>query len=118
MDDIGLDDPASENEKESGAEEDKPLRADAKSTGDKPQTFSKSQVQAGKSLVKDEVRDQGAVSWRTIKSYVMAAGGYPLVIFVIVFLLMANLARTFTEAWLSYWINEGDGEVSFLKCLA
>ena len=76
--------------------------------------FSTGQIAAGKSLVKEETREQGAVSFATYDSYVRAAGGYAVALVVMVFYILSVAAKLFSDWWLSFWIRQGDGEVRSL----
>ncbi|XP_061926630.1 ATP-binding cassette sub-family C member 12-like [Entelurus aequoreus] len=60
-------------------------------------------------LVCQETSSEGAVSWRTYRSYCKAAGGY-----IITFLTFLNVvlmigSTAFCNWWLSYWLGQGDG---------
>ncbi|KAL4220768.1 Multidrug resistance-associated protein 5 [Mactra antiquata] len=70
----------------------------------KPQT-------GGKLIVAEEKKD-GKVGWQTYSSYMKAAGGYILSIFVILVFAVAIATQSFSSWWLSYWLNQGGGNTT------
>ncbi|XP_054569765.1 LOW QUALITY PROTEIN: ATP-binding cassette sub-family C member 5-like [Eptesicus fuscus] len=60
-------------------------------------------------LMQAEEKGQGSVPWSVYGVYIKAAGG-PLAFLFIISLFMLNVgSTTFSNWWLSYWINEGSG---------
>ncbi|KAL7831206.1 hypothetical protein SRHO_G00307090 [Serrasalmus rhombeus] len=60
-------------------------------------------------LVTKEVSQEGSVTWRTYHRYCMAAGGYFLLLFVILIFILLVGSTAFSNWWLSYWLHEGSG---------
>ncbi|KAL7833683.1 hypothetical protein AOLI_G00286430 [Acnodon oligacanthus] len=60
-------------------------------------------------LVTKEVSQEGSVTLRTYHRYCMAAGGYFLLLFVILIFILLVGSTTFSNWWLSYWLDEGSG---------
>ena len=77
------------------------------------QEFTAQQVAAGRTLVKEEVREQGAVSVHTYLAYVRAAGGLLVVAVMLLFFTAGVGSKVFSDFWLSYWIRQGDGKVKW-----
>ncbi|XP_028812284.1 multidrug resistance-associated protein 9 [Denticeps clupeoides] len=60
-------------------------------------------------LVTKETTQDGAVTWRTYHQYCKAAGGYVLLLAVmLVFILMVGMTA-FSNWWLSFWLDQGSG---------
>uniref|UniRef100_A0AAR2L7B4 ATP-binding cassette sub-family C member 5 n=1 Tax=Pygocentrus nattereri TaxID=42514 RepID=A0AAR2L7B4_PYGNA len=67
-------------------------------------------VKEGKDqLVTKEVSQEGSVTLRTYHRYCMAAGGYFLLLFVILIFILLVGSTAFSNWWLSYWLHEGSG---------
>uniref|UniRef100_A0AAR2JNZ2 ATP-binding cassette, sub-family C (CFTR/MRP), member 12 n=1 Tax=Pygocentrus nattereri TaxID=42514 RepID=A0AAR2JNZ2_PYGNA len=60
-------------------------------------------------LVTKEVSQEGSVTLRTYHRYCMAAGGYFLLLFVILIFILLVGSTAFSNWWLSYWLHEGSG---------
>ncbi|KAL6461685.1 hypothetical protein MHYP_G00298300 [Metynnis hypsauchen] len=60
-------------------------------------------------LVTKEVSQEGSVTLRTYHRYCMAAGGYFLLLFVILIFILLVGSTAFSNWWLSYWLDEGSG---------
>ncbi len=73
--------------------------------------FTASQIAAGKSLVKEEKREEGSVGVATYVAYVKAAGGFVVAFFVVIIFMISVLSKMFADFWLSYWLRQGDGKV-------
>uniref|UniRef100_A0AAR2LIF8 ATP-binding cassette sub-family C member 5 n=1 Tax=Pygocentrus nattereri TaxID=42514 RepID=A0AAR2LIF8_PYGNA len=63
-------------------------------------------------LVTKEVSQEGSVTLRTYHRYCMAAGGYFLLLFVILIFILLVGSTAFSNWWLSYWLHEGSGNIS------
>ncbi|CAH1784335.1 unnamed protein product [Owenia fusiformis] len=61
-------------------------------------------------LMVDEERGIGRVSWSAYRLYINKAGGICLAIILIMIFLLHSCNLVFTSWWLSYWINQGDGQ--------
>ncbi|KAL4642182.1 multidrug resistance-associated protein 9 isoform X1 [Arapaima gigas] len=63
-------------------------------------------------LVSQETSQEGSVSLRTYHHYCSAAGGYFLVLLVVLsFVLLVGLTA-FGNWWLSYWLDQGSGQTN------
>uniref|UniRef100_A0A8C1JD23 ATP-binding cassette sub-family C member 5 n=1 Tax=Cyprinus carpio TaxID=7962 RepID=A0A8C1JD23_CYPCA len=60
-------------------------------------------------LVTQEVSLEGSVTWRTYHQYCKAAGGYILLLFVILLFTLLVGSTAFSSWWLSYWLEQGSG---------
>ncbi|XP_036439968.1 multidrug resistance-associated protein 9 [Colossoma macropomum] len=60
-------------------------------------------------LVTKEVSQEGSVTLRTYHRYCMAAGGYFLLLFVILIFILLVGSTAFSNWWLSYWLDQGSG---------
>uniref|UniRef100_A0A8C1QCH4 ATP-binding cassette sub-family C member 5 n=1 Tax=Cyprinus carpio TaxID=7962 RepID=A0A8C1QCH4_CYPCA len=56
-------------------------------------------------LVTQEVSLEGSVTWRTYHQYCKAAGGYILLLFVILLFTLLVGSTAFSSWWLSYWLE-------------
>ncbi|KAL2076903.1 hypothetical protein ACEWY4_027504 [Coilia grayii] len=68
-----------------------------------PKTDSENQ------LVKQEVAQEGSVTWRTYKHYCRAAGGFFLLSFILLSFVLLVGTTAFSNWWLSYWLEQGSG---------
>ncbi|CAL8263711.1 unnamed protein product [Lota lota] len=69
----------------------------------------------GEQLMKAEEKGSGAVAWSVYGAYIKAAGG-PIVFVVNVFLFLSTTGSiAFSNWWLSYWIRQGDGNMSLIS---
>ncbi|XP_062382897.1 ATP-binding cassette sub-family C member 12-like [Sardina pilchardus] len=60
-------------------------------------------------LVKQEVTQEGSVTWRTYHQYCKAAGGYILLsLIMLIYVLLVGMTA-FSNWWLSYWMDQGSG---------
>ncbi|XP_062382896.1 ATP-binding cassette sub-family C member 12-like [Sardina pilchardus] len=60
-------------------------------------------------LVKQEVSQEGSVTWRVYHQYCKAAGGYVLLSFIMLIFVLLVGTTAFSNWWLSYWIEQGSG---------
>ncbi|XP_062382895.1 ATP-binding cassette sub-family C member 12-like [Sardina pilchardus] len=60
-------------------------------------------------LVKQEVTQEGSVTWRVYHQYCKAAGGYILLSFIMLIYVLLVGMTAFSNWWLSYWIEQGSG---------
>ena len=56
-----------------------------------------------------EEKYQGKVTWRTYLSYMQAAGGVLVVMFVILIYILSVGVQSGSSWWLSYWLKQGGG---------
>uniref|UniRef100_A0A671M1F4 ATP-binding cassette sub-family C member 5 n=1 Tax=Sinocyclocheilus anshuiensis TaxID=1608454 RepID=A0A671M1F4_9TELE len=56
-----------------------------------------------------EMSVEGSVTWRTYHQYCKAAGGYILLLFVILLFTLLVGLTAFSSWWLSYWLEQGSG---------
>ncbi|CAG0895339.1 unnamed protein product [Cyprideis torosa] len=52
-----------------------------------------------------ELRSEGQVEWKTYWTYFKAGASYPSLIFVIICNILAQIAFSGSDMWLSYWTN-------------
>ncbi|XP_076147974.1 ATP-binding cassette sub-family C member 12-like isoform X1 [Alosa pseudoharengus] len=60
-------------------------------------------------LIKQEVTQEGSVTWRTYHQYCKAAGGYILLFFIMLSFVLLVGTTAFSNMWLSYWLEQGSG---------
>ncbi|XP_062381432.1 ATP-binding cassette sub-family C member 12-like [Sardina pilchardus] len=60
-------------------------------------------------LVKQEVTQEGSVTWQTYHQYCKAAGGYILIFFIMLSFFLLVGMTAFSNMWLSHWIEQGSG---------
>ncbi|XP_062377949.1 ATP-binding cassette sub-family C member 12-like [Sardina pilchardus] len=60
-------------------------------------------------LVKQEVTQEGSVTWQTYHQYCKAAGGYVLFSFIMLSFALLVLTTIFGNWWLGYWLEQGSG---------
>nr|XP_055061801.1 LOW QUALITY PROTEIN: ATP-binding cassette sub-family C member 12 [Misgurnus anguillicaudatus] len=63
-------------------------------------------------LVIQEVSQEGSVTWRTYHQYCKSAGGYILVVFVVLLYVLLVGSTAFSNWWLSFWLDQGSGSVN------
>uniref|UniRef100_I3J4R6 ATP-binding cassette sub-family C member 5 n=1 Tax=Oreochromis niloticus TaxID=8128 RepID=I3J4R6_ORENI len=63
----------------------------------------------GDQLVSQESTTEGRVSWRTYQKYCLAAGGYIVSFFTVLNIFTIVGTTVFSNWWLSFWLNQGDG---------
>ncbi|XP_062399832.1 ATP-binding cassette sub-family C member 12-like [Sardina pilchardus] len=64
---------------------------------------------SGNQLVKQEVSQEGSVTWQTYHQYCKAAGGYILFFFIMLSFALLVLTTIFGNWWLGYWLEQGSG---------
>lgn len=57
----------------------------------------------GGRLVQDEQSATGGVSWAIVKAYIMALGGWPVVVLLFTIFILAEAFRVGSTVWLSFW---------------
>ncbi|XP_036607744.1 multidrug resistance-associated protein 9 [Trichosurus vulpecula] len=60
-------------------------------------------------LIQTETSREGLVTWRTYHTYIEAAGGYILSIFVVFLFFLMIGSSAFSNLWLGYWLDQGSG---------
>ncbi|XP_041931073.1 ATP-binding cassette sub-family C member 12-like isoform X1 [Alosa sapidissima] len=60
-------------------------------------------------LVQQEASQEGSVTWRTYQQYCKAAGGYVLLLFIMLSFVLLVGTTAFSNWWLSYWLEQGSG---------
>ncbi|KAM4597365.1 ATP-binding cassette sub-family C member 12 [Fundulus diaphanus] len=63
----------------------------------------------GDQLVSQESSTEGSVSWRVYHQYCQAVGGYIITFLTIVIIVLMIGSTAFSNWWLSYWLEKGDG---------
>uniref|UniRef100_A0A6Q2Z9P0 ATP-binding cassette sub-family C member 5 n=1 Tax=Esox lucius TaxID=8010 RepID=A0A6Q2Z9P0_ESOLU len=87
---------------------------------EKPETGVKTSVPreiSGKYSIKDqlvsqEASQEGSVTWRTYHRYCQAAGGYILISMIMILFICLVGTTAFSNWWLSYWLEQGAGDIS------
>ncbi|XP_072527070.1 ATP-binding cassette sub-family C member 12 [Salminus brasiliensis] len=69
-------------------------------------------TKAKNQLVAKEMVQEGSVTLRTYHQYCMAAGGYFLLLFVILIFVLLVGSTAFSNWWLSYWLDQGSGSAN------
>ncbi|XP_027203988.2 ATP-binding cassette sub-family C member 12-like isoform X2 [Dermatophagoides pteronyssinus] len=54
------------------------------------------------------------ISWSVYKTYIQSSGGYFCFALMIIIFIMQTATSTFSNWWLSYWLNQGSGSGSLL----
>ncbi|KAF9113681.1 hypothetical protein BGX27_001044 [Mortierella sp. AM989] len=57
-------------------------------------------------LTEDEKKEEGAVSWNVYKTYLIASGGWPFWIGLVILFLTRELVDVGQNAWLAIWANK------------
>ncbi|XP_071950511.1 ATP-binding cassette sub-family C member 5-like isoform X2 [Antedon mediterranea] len=57
-------------------------------------------------LIQEEEKSEGTVGLKTYKAYIEAAGGYIVTLFVLLLFIVTAGCSTFSNWWLSYWLNQ------------
>uniref|UniRef100_A0A668W4P3 ATP-binding cassette, sub-family C (CFTR/MRP), member 12 n=1 Tax=Oreochromis aureus TaxID=47969 RepID=A0A668W4P3_OREAU len=68
-----------------------------------------SAVPAGSELVSQESSTNGAISWRTYRTYSQAVGGYTVSFFILLNVFLLAGSSVFSNWWFSFWMASGDG---------
>ncbi|PIK35517.1 putative multidrug resistance-associated protein 5, partial [Apostichopus japonicus] len=63
----------------------------------------------GGRLTEEEGKEEGGVSWRTYHGFIKAMGGYFIAIPALLSYVLTMAIVTFNNWWLSYWLNQGNG---------
>ncbi|KAL3992643.1 protein tyrosine phosphatase type IVA [Sarotherodon galilaeus] len=69
-------------------------------------------VPAGNQLVSQESSTNGAISWRTYRTYSQAVGGYTVSFFILLNVFLLAGSTVFSNWWFSFWMASGDGSSS------
>uniref|UniRef100_A0A8C8SY07 ATP-binding cassette sub-family C member 5 n=1 Tax=Pelusios castaneus TaxID=367368 RepID=A0A8C8SY07_9SAUR len=75
-------------------------------------------------LVQKEEKQEGSVTWKTYHTYIKASGGFILSFFVVLLFILMIGSSTFSNWWLSFWLEQGSGtncsvlnnETEYLLC--
>lgn len=57
-------------------------------------------------MVAEELKE-GKIGWSVYSAYMRAAGGYIVSSIVLLSFVLSIGAQTFTQWWLSHWLNQG-----------
>ncbi|TFK08994.1 UDP-N-acetylhexosamine pyrophosphorylase-like protein 1 [Platysternon megacephalum] len=60
-------------------------------------------------LVRKEEKQEGSVTWKTYHAYIKASGGFILSSFVVLLFILMIGCSTFSNWWLSFWLEQGSG---------
>lgn len=63
-------------------------------------------------LVTQEVSQEGSVTWKTYHQYFKAAGGYIMVVMIVLIFTLLVGSTAVSNWWLSYWLNQGSGALN------
>ena len=63
----------------------------------------KEQYEKGKTIMQDEERNTGSVTWKVYKDYLAAGNGYILVPALLLSLLLVQGAQVMSSYWLVFW---------------
>jgi hypothetical protein len=66
-------------------------------------TVLKEQYEKGKTIMQEEERNVGAVTWKVYKTYLAAGNGYILVPSLLLSLLLLQGAQVMSSYWLVFW---------------
>uniref|UniRef100_A0A668W2X7 ATP-binding cassette, sub-family C (CFTR/MRP), member 12 n=1 Tax=Oreochromis aureus TaxID=47969 RepID=A0A668W2X7_OREAU len=66
-----------------------------------------SAVPAGSELVSQESSTNGAISWRTYRTYSQAVGGYTVSFFILLNVFLLAGSSVFSNWWFSFWMASG-----------
>ncbi|XP_072049289.1 ATP-binding cassette sub-family C member 5-like [Amphiura filiformis] len=64
------------------------------------------------SLIKDESVEAGVSRFQTVLYYIRACGGFILAFFMLLLFVLVICGNIFSNWWLSYWFQQGDGSAS------
>ncbi|KAG0279120.1 hypothetical protein BGZ95_002211 [Linnemannia exigua] len=64
------------------------------------------QEKTSKKLTEDEKKVEGAVAWNVYKTYLVASGGWPFWIGLVILFLTRELVDISQNAWLAVWANK------------
>ncbi|KAG0049393.1 hypothetical protein BGZ83_005801 [Gryganskiella cystojenkinii] len=73
-------------------------------TDPKPKKDKKEKV--GVKLTEDEKKAEGAVAWKVYKTYLIASGGWPFWIGLVILFLTREVVDVAQNAWLAVWVNK------------
>ncbi|KAI8348976.1 P-loop containing nucleoside triphosphate hydrolase protein [Mortierella sp. GBAus27b] len=74
--------------------------------GEEPQTATKKSEKPAAKLTEDEKKAEGAVSWQVYRTYLVASGGWPFWIGLVILFLTRELVDIGQNAWLAVWSNK------------
>ncbi|XP_039359660.1 ATP-binding cassette sub-family C member 12 isoform X1 [Mauremys reevesii] len=60
-------------------------------------------------LVRKEEKQEGSVTWKTYHAYIKASGGFIMSSFVVLLFILMIGCSTFSNWWLSFWLEQGSG---------
>ncbi|XP_074929938.1 ATP-binding cassette sub-family C member 12 [Chelonoidis abingdonii] len=60
-------------------------------------------------LIRKEEKQEGSVTWKTYHAYIKASGGFIMSSFVVLLFILMIGCSTFSNWWLSFWLEQGSG---------
>ncbi|XP_072049934.1 ATP-binding cassette sub-family C member 5-like [Amphiura filiformis] len=66
-------------------------------------------------LIEDEAVEAGVSRFQTLLSYIRACGGFIITFFMMFLFVLCTFGNIFSNWWLSYWFQQGDGDASLLS---
>ncbi|KAJ3195835.1 hypothetical protein HK101_010929 [Irineochytrium annulatum] len=90
------------------------LRNNQQSSGSMRREMQKKKEEEDSAFAMED-RETGSVKWSTYRSYIMGAGGWPMVIALVALLLVYQAATIMMNQWLTWWTDMYfvDGSTSF-----
>ncbi|XP_068124294.1 ATP-binding cassette sub-family C member 5-like isoform X2 [Hyperolius riggenbachi] len=73
---------------------------------------NKEDQEQGQGLMQPEEKSDNSVQWAVYGAYIKAAGGVLVVIINVILFTLTTGSAAFSNWWLSYWIKEGDGNIT------
>lgn len=74
--------------------------------GDKAAAALKEQYEKGKTIMQEEERNVGSVSWKVYKDYLSAGNGYIFVPLLLLSLVLVQCAQVLSSYWLVFWQDQ------------
>ena len=71
--------------------------------GSDPVIVPREEFEKGKTIMQEEERNVGAVTWKIYKTYLTAGNGYALVPILLLSLLLVQGSRVMSSYWLVFW---------------